>query len=94
MRFLHLVDGIFKRRGINPFRQFHKSDVTVVTEPVVKAPRAHRLNGKDNLRMNGAVLREVFINSTDSQLQFRHLLIGYLFANRLVDSTEFLSESP
>ncbi len=92
MRFLHLVDRILKGRGVNSLGKFYESDVTVVAEPVVKAPGTHRLNGQDGIRMDGAVLRKVFVNAADRQFQFRHLLVGDLFADSLVDSAKFLGQ--
>ena len=89
---LHLVNGILKGRRINAFSQFHKSDVAIVAKPVGKAPRAHRLNGQDDIRMNGSVLRKVFVNSTYCKFPFRHLIVGDLLADSLVDSAKFLGE--
>ncbi len=90
---LHLVDGILKRRRINPFGQFDESDVPVVADPVGEAPLAHRLDGKDDIGVDRSVLREVLIDSADSQLQIRIVLVGDLLADSRSDSTKFLGES-
>ena len=94
MLLLHFPDSVGKSIRVNAGSQSHIPDVAVITPPVMGTPLAIGGHGKEEVVIQGSVLREVFIHALNGHFEADRILIFNLLTDALLHAAHLFGETP